>query len=179
VLIDQLAAESPENLDDTQAQVHVHAKLGVVLQRLKRPGDAEARYRKAIALGGSLIERSPRPARARFDRADVEEILARLQLERGQRDEARSLLDAAAADLQFLVTGIQRALPLEDRFESLAEVYRQLGETERAEDMGRWAQKAAVRHSQPGREPPGPGPPAPQPTEEQPWAPAASRSGPT
>ena len=37
-LIDQLAGEMPENLDHVQSQIHVHAKLGAVLQRLDRGG---------------------------------------------------------------------------------------------------------------------------------------------
>ena len=144
-LLDQLAGERPENLDYLQSQIHVHAKLGAVMQRLGRPRDAETGYRRAIDLAGSLIERSPSPARATIDRADVREALARLVLEGGDREQARTLLEGAVADLHSL-DGTRRLSPLlAERFESLAQGFEALGESERAEVVAGWAHPARVR----------------------------------
>ena len=69
-LVDQLASKNPQNLDHVQSQIHVYAKLGAVMQRLERPGDAEAAYRRAIDFAGSLMERlRAASTRATIDRA--------------------------------------------------------------------------------------------------------------
>ena len=98
-LVDRLAAENADNLDYVQSQIHVYAKLGAVMQRLGRPGEAEAAYGRAIDFAGFLMERSTNPARATVDRADVREALALLVLEGGRRDTARALLEGAVSDL--------------------------------------------------------------------------------
>ena len=90
-LVDQLAAGNPQYLEYVQSQIHVYAKLGAVMQRLDRPGDAESAYRRAIEFAGSLMERSSSPARATIDRADVREALALLVLgERAKRRGTRA-----------------------------------------------------------------------------------------
>ena len=58
VLIDQLIAESPDDADYAHAAIHVQAKLGMTLQRLKRIEEAEACYRRAIALEESRLAQS-------------------------------------------------------------------------------------------------------------------------
>jgi tetratricopeptide (TPR) repeat protein len=153
VLVDQLAAEAPENLDYIQAQVHVYAKLGAVLQRLTQDSAAEACYRRAIALGESLIERSPRPTRARIDRSDIRETLAEFQLGRGRRDEAKELFDASAAELESLAAARSRSLPMADRFDALAAAFELLGEPDRAREL---TCRADDLRSRPMPGPPGP-----------------------
>ena len=101
-LVDQLAAGNPHYLEYVQSQIHVYAKLGAVMQRLDRPGDAESAYRRAIEFAGSLMRRSSSPARATIDRADVREALALLVLESGRSDVARGLLEGAVGDLRSL-----------------------------------------------------------------------------
>ena len=144
-LVDQLAGEMPENLDYVQSQIHVHAKLGAVLQRLDRPNEAESSYRRAIDFAGDLMKRSPTPVRATIDRADVREALARLNLEGGQRDQARRLLEAAVADLRSLEGSRHLSPLLSERYESLAEDFGKLGETERAETIAGWARPPGPR----------------------------------
>jgi eukaryotic-like serine/threonine-protein kinase len=166
VLIDQLATESPENSDYTQAQVHVYAKLGAGLQRLKRDDEAEACYRRAIALGGVLLERSITNARAWIDRAGVQEALARLLVEQGRKGEALAFLDASAADLQHLLApsavGAPRMFsPPPDRFEGLGELFAKLGEARRAKEMARWADEASFQQPQDSPGPPSGGSPPP------------------
>jgi eukaryotic-like serine/threonine-protein kinase len=159
---DGLASEAPENLDYIQSQLFAHAKLGAVLQRKGRADEAEGCYRRAIGLTESLIERAPENARARIDRADIREALAMLLFERGrrdQRDQARSLLDAAAEELRFVETGRARIPPLADRYREMAEDFRQLGETERADEMTRRAEVIEAKRPTPGRNP---GPPRPR-----------------
>jgi tetratricopeptide (TPR) repeat protein len=141
-LIDQLTAESPEKTVYIQAQVHVHAKLGATLQRLKHHDEAIECYRRAIAFGGELIDRLPENVRARIDRSLVREALARLLVEQGKSDQARTLLDGAAEDLLHLAaanaTRQTKVFILPDRFESLADAFTAIGETERAAElMGR------------------------------------------
>jgi len=88
----------------------------------------------------------------------VREDLARLLLEQGQRDQARLLIDAAAADLIHLATANSmrpsRVFLPADRFESLAEVFTKLGATDRAADMIRWAQEASAPRPDDSPEPP-------------------------
>jgi serine/threonine protein kinase len=138
--IDQLVSDVPQNLDYIQSQIHVHAKLGTVFERRGRIDEAEACYRRAIDLAGTLIERSPAPLRARVDRADVREALAYIQLERGFKDEARALLEAAVSELRSLrMPGLPR--PLADRFQSLAEAFRSLGDNGRADEVAKLADR--------------------------------------
>jgi len=154
VLIDQLAREMPQNLDYIQDQIHVHAKLGTVFERRNQATDAEACYRRAIDLAGTLIERSPGSFRPTVDRADVREALAYLQQERGLSGEARALLEAAVSDLRSLPASGMSPL-LADRFESLAEAFRNFGDTSRSEEIARLA---TGRGPRPARPKPG-GPP--------------------
>jgi eukaryotic-like serine/threonine-protein kinase len=138
-VVDQLAGENPQNLDYIQSQIHVCAKLGAVMQRLGRPGDAEAAYRRAIDFAGALKGRTSSPARATIDRADVRVALALLVLDEGNRDAARGLLEEAVGDLRSL-DGSPRVRPmLSERFRSLAEGFRKLGDLERAKTVAGWA----------------------------------------
>jgi eukaryotic-like serine/threonine-protein kinase len=144
-LVDQLAVANPQDLDHVQSQIHVYAKLGAVMQRLERVGDAEAAYRRAIEFAGSLMERSSSPTRATIDRADVREALALLVLESGERDSARRLLEGAVGDLRML-QGSRRIWPmLAERFASLAEGFRKLGDLDRAETVASWARPGGGR----------------------------------
>jgi tRNA A-37 threonylcarbamoyl transferase component Bud32/tetratricopeptide (TPR) repeat protein len=144
-LVDQLAAGNPQDLEYVQSQIHVYAKLGAVMQRLDRPGDAESAYRRAIEFAGSLMERSSSPARATIDRADVREALALLGLECGRSDVARGLLEGAIGDLRSL-QGSRNVWPmLTERFASLAEGFRKLGDFERAEMVAGWARTGGGR----------------------------------
>jgi tetratricopeptide (TPR) repeat protein len=144
-LVDQLAGANPQDLDHLQSQIHVYAKLGAVMQRLERPGDAESAYRQAIDFAGSLMERSSSPTRATIDRADVREALALLVLERGERDRARGLLEGAVSDLRML-QGSRHIWPmLAERFASLAEGFRKLGHLDRAETVAGWARPSGGR----------------------------------
>ena len=94
----------------------------------------------------------------RIDRADIREALAMLQFERGRREQARSLLDAAAEDLRSVESDVPRFVPHAERYRKLAEDFRQLGETERAEEMARRADAIDSQPPTPGRNP---GPPRP------------------
>jgi tetratricopeptide (TPR) repeat protein/predicted Ser/Thr protein kinase len=172
LLIDRFGVESPGDADSAEAPVQVQAKLGTVLHRLQRADDAEACYRRAIALAGSLIERSPMPYLARHDRAVTRQALAVLQIERGRIDEARTLLDAAVADLQALATDEPRDSPARPRilagcYANMAELFRRLGATGRAEEMtaraGEARAVAARRHR-----PPDPGRKGPRTTRDPP-----------
>ncbi len=138
-LVDQLAGENRRNLDYIQSQIHVYAKLGAVLQRLGRSDDAEAAYRRAIDFAGTLMGRASNPARATIDRADVREALALLVLELGNHDAARGLLEGAVGDLRSLEGSPQIRPLLAERFASLGEGFRKLGDLERAETVSSWA----------------------------------------
>ncbi|AGA26435.1 serine/threonine-protein kinase [Singulisphaera acidiphila] len=145
VLIDKLGDESPENLGYIQERVHVYAKLGAVLQRRKQLAAASACYEQAIALGGSLIQRSHNSRRALLDRAFSEEALALLQYQRGQNEETRRLLNAAVSDLRTLSGEDSMFSPPPESFETLAESFTMLGDTARAEEIRRWAAAARTR----------------------------------
>ncbi|WP_406696263.1 serine/threonine-protein kinase [Singulisphaera sp. Ch08] len=160
VLIDQLGDESPKNLGYIQERVHVYAKLGAVLQRRKQFDAASECYERAISLGGSLIQLSQNSRRARLDRAFTEEALALLQFQRGRNEETRRLLNDALADLRVLSEGDSMFSPPPESFENLAEAFTMLGDTERAEEINRWAAVARARpRGFPPRQGPGSRPP--------------------
>jgi len=159
-IIDGLDADSPKNLNVTQAQIHVYAKLGVVLQRRSQMDEAETCYRRAIAITTTLVERTPTNDRARVDRMDIREELAMLQFERGLRDEARSILNAAADDLRSLDTSMEKnssiadryAAMIADRYTILAADFQRFGETERGDELAREADEIRARSKSPGRD---------------------------
>ena len=152
-LIDQLVLESPGDVEYAWPQLHVHAKLGAVLQRLNRLDDAESYFRRAIALAGSIIERAPVERRPRLDRADMREALAELQFDRGLPVEARTLLDEAVGDLESVSTDEPMTPSVADRFEKLGEAFEQIGEPERAREIARRVADVRARRGQddPGR----------------------------
>jgi tetratricopeptide (TPR) repeat protein len=156
VLIDQLASEAPEDIDYAHAQIHVHAKLGMALQRLHRDDDdeAEACYRRAIVLEGTLLDRVPGDGRSRYDRATTRHALAMLLLGSGRAGDARALLNAAADELQSLATTDKSRLPPPHLFERLADAFQDLGDIDRAEEMASWVDRFV-----PGQPGDSPGPP--------------------
>ncbi|MBX6315760.1 MAG: serine/threonine protein kinase, partial [Isosphaeraceae bacterium] len=160
-LVQQLSAESPDNLEYTAAQVRVQTKLGVALKRLQRADEAEACYRWAIALEETLAARLPVPHAARIDLATLRETLATSLRERSRHDEARAILNAAATDLQSLAMdkpihpGFARTIA--EHFATLAEAFEDLGAMRRAEEMVAWAIKFRPRPPRNRPPPPPPG----------------------
>ncbi len=160
-LVDQLVLEEPENTKHLRMQMQVHAKLGVILQRLGRVSDAEAAYRQSLAFGETLIDLSPRRERVKIDHADICEILAGLEIEGGRKDEARKLLETAVTQLQSLRTADSRSSRVADRFEGLAEAFEKLGDDARAKELLDLASAIQAYSSQfsPGPRGRGPRPP--------------------
>lgn len=153
-LIDELVAEVPDDVDYAMLRAHVWAKHGVVLQRLKRLDEAEACYRRAIALDGQLIERVPEFDRPRLARATTRETLALLRLDRNQNGEARALLEAALEELKVLASWSHTPPPLAGRLDSLAAAFDRIGDPDRAAQASQLAAEASAR-----RPPMPPGPP--------------------
>jgi tRNA A-37 threonylcarbamoyl transferase component Bud32/tetratricopeptide (TPR) repeat protein len=140
-LVDQLVDEVPKSADYLQAQVHVYAKLGAVEERLGHAGEAEAYYRKALDAGQSLIALIP-PARrdrmdgrARTDRVFILESLAVLLFDQGRKDETRTALEAAVAE----VPRAGDRWPARDSVQALTDLFRKLGDTKRADEVARTA----------------------------------------
>jgi tetratricopeptide (TPR) repeat protein len=167
-LIDRLAAESPANPEIVRTRIRVYMKLGSVLKRLGRTDDAEAWYRRVVDLTGASIDRPVEPEDRRLDRATAREALALLDLGRGRPGEARTLLDAAAADLKTIAEGERMPPPLAGRFATLAEAFEQLGDPERAGEMARWADEIGERQPHVPFGPHGRGPEPPRTNEGPP-----------
>ena len=87
----------------------------------------------------------------------IRENLAELHFGRGRSDEARELLDAAAADLLALTKEPNSSMIVQ-HFRNLSEVFENIGETQRAEEVLRYAEGNGEpsRRDDPG---PGDGPP--------------------
>ena len=151
-LIDRLVIEEPENKEYGSFRTRIYVKLGGTLKRLDRLDEAEACYREAITIEGQLIDQSPGHAPPRIDRATTREALALIALQRERRDEARSLLAEAVADMQVLRTNDRPRPPTSARLRSLAVAFEKLGDTDRAKEMIRWAveDEARPRHLPPG-----------------------------
>src|SRR6185436_4394986 len=120
-------------------------KLAVTLQRLGRLDEAEACYRETIATEGKLIERWPGNGRLRMDRTTTRAALAMLRLGRGRNDEARTLVDQAAAELQAIANDNHMHEPSPDHYRSLAQAYRRLCATDLADAMDRRAREVGPR----------------------------------
>jgi tetratricopeptide (TPR) repeat protein len=138
-LIDQLVAEGTGDINYAHAQVHVRAKLGMALQRLGRDKEAEDSYRQALDLEGAILSRRPNDGRTIFDRGTTRHALAMLLLNRGQTDQSKSLLNAAAAELKSLATTDQSRRPPPELFDRLADAFEDLGEPDRAAEISGWA----------------------------------------
>ncbi len=158
LLIDTLAQESPDEQGYVLDQIHMCAKLGMALQRLKRYDEAEASYHEALALEGQQLAGPSRPDRPMLDRATTQEALGVLELERGQQDAALPHLAAAADDLIALTKQDFMPPPLAKRLKSLADVYDELGESAKAEALTRLSAQARDRPQRPPPGPPGRGP---------------------
>ena len=152
---DQLVAEVPGKLEYVQTQIRVQMKLGRVLSRLKRTDKAEMCYRRVIDLISGQVENGPAPEDRLLDRATVREELALLELDRGRREGARTLLEAAAADLQEITQAEHIPPPLAGRFATLADAFEKLGDQGRAQELSRQAEEL---RGQPLEEGPGPPP---------------------
>ena len=149
-LVDQLVDEEPENTRLGINQLQVYAKYGIVQQRLGRKLEAEKAYRQALSLGDALVERASRKDRPRIDRADVCGVLARLEIEENRREQAREHLEAAAAGLRSVESNMAKAPPMADRYESLAESFKLIGDEAHAKQMTDIAEQI---HANPGRPP--------------------------
>ena len=124
-------------------------------------GEAEASYRRAIDLAGTLIERVEQPD-ASDDRPGRRARGARISGARPRP--ARRSGDAAGgavADLRSLKGSRNVGPLLSERFESLAQGFRKLGERDRAETVAGWAR--AVGRRPPRRPSDGLGPPSARP----------------
>jgi tRNA A-37 threonylcarbamoyl transferase component Bud32 len=136
-------------LENTLAQARVQAKLGATLLRLNRRDEAGACYGQAIALEESVVSRSHTPQLNRLELAGTRQSLAALELVRGRRDLARTMLDAAAADLLSIVAE-DRVVPpvwriLDDRLENLAEAFEELGDRARSDELEAAAARVRAR----------------------------------
>jgi tetratricopeptide (TPR) repeat protein len=152
---DRLAAEAPNNPDYVQSQIRVQIKLGRVLTRLKRNDEARECYLRVIPLIDAQVDAERAPEDRLLDRATVREALALLELGRGRSNEARTILDAAAADLQDISAYQHIPPPLAGRLSSVAQAYEKLGDRDRARELRR---RAGLLRGRPDDGPPGRGP---------------------
>ena len=134
-LVNQLIADAPDEHDYQLLRVRIMAKLGVVLRRLSKFEAAAACDREAITYVGELIQKSPEISGFRVDRATTRESLALVELERGRTNDAREQINLAADELRFLIQSGQGYPPLDIRLNSLAEIYRKLGDNSQALEM--------------------------------------------
>jgi tetratricopeptide (TPR) repeat protein/tRNA A-37 threonylcarbamoyl transferase component Bud32 len=154
-LAETLVAETSRDTPSLLPEMLVQAKWGAVLQRMGMRDEAEACYRRAIALQRIMIEQGPWVDRTRTDRAATRESLARLLLETKRGEEARALLEEAAADLEAVALGDQPPPSLADRFVNLAESFQNLGLPDRATAMQKHADEArALTPRHPPEHPP-------------------------
>lgn len=134
-LVNPLAEAFPENFDYSQSRLQVEAKLGAALQRLDRPEEAEACYRKGLELVGVLVEQSPDLPPWRLDRAAILEALAGLEIAGHRREDALKSLATATADVQSLRSQPELAKPLSDHFKKLSTMYGMLDDPKLAKEM--------------------------------------------
>jgi serine/threonine protein kinase len=160
VIEKELAHDFPDKVEYTNASALIESKLGMVLDRLGKSGEAEASLRRALSLRDSLAERFPEGSYTTLLRTVARTALGGFLLKHGQGAEGRNCLDVSAAEVEETAsrprspetTGLL-ALELDD----LAALFRSLGETGRAAALAALAQ--GLDESGPGGHHPGPPPP--------------------
>jgi len=165
-LLEQLASGSPDSIEYAQARVKVAYKLGAVSRRKGLLDRAEASFREAVQLAGSLGARWPGDIRPPLDRAVTREALAQFLIDRGRAEEAKQVLDAIVLDLRAVPTFPGPGGPVPDRLRAVARMYATLGETGRAEEITRSVDER--KEPSPFDDPPPPGRPGAEPGGEQP-----------
>ncbi len=147
-IIVPLAVARPDDLESASLRTRIIEKLGETLDRRGRPGEAEACYREAIAFAGSILARAPYAA-AWIDRASTREVLARVVLRLGRRDQARAILDDAVADLRALKANDPDHPPIRARLASLTGAFEELGDPKRAGEVDRLVGEEDARPHRP------------------------------
>jgi tetratricopeptide (TPR) repeat protein len=147
-LAEGLAAEAPDDAESARRLVKVLARLGAALQQLNVLDEAEACYRESIRRADELVKRTEWPERVRLDRLAARESLAVLLAERGRRDEALAELGSSAAEIrEFPAEQGGMNVPLFDRAEGAAELYRTLGDEEKADALSALAAEIQERRN--------------------------------
>ena len=136
------------------SQVQVHLALSELSRRKARPAAAEAELREALSLQTSLVSRFPDNMPYKIWKGMIQNSLAESLIDLGKPEEAGSLLESAISELQAVPevdSGGPHLALLEQGYGMLAEVYRQLGQEDLAEEVLRQAEQ----YRGPRRGPPG------------------------
>ncbi len=153
----KLVAEHPNVPVYVLSQVQVHLALSQAFSREAQPAAAEVELRKALGLQSSLVSRFPDNMPYRIWEAMIRISLAESLNELEKLEEARGLLETAISGLD----AVQEDDPdgphrghhrlLEQGYDLLAEVYRQLGQEDLAKEVLRQAEEfRAPRGGPPG-----------------------------
>ncbi len=153
-IAEKLVAEHPNVPDYAASQAHVHFVLSEMLRHDRRPDEAELGLRKALSLQSSLVSRHPDVIPYQAWQATIQDALAMLLRGQGQMKEACSLLEAATAKLRGILETEPEAHYIERllsrSYDNLADMYRQLGQ----EDLADEAIRQAEQHRDDRRPPP-------------------------
>ena len=189
---EKLAGELPDEMEYVAALAGIETKLGTILDRLGRTGDAELSLQRAVDLRASLAEQSARGSYNRFLLAVARTALAGFLVKHDQPAAARTCLDTCVPDVQAIASrpvSMEMSRLLSMEFDDLAALYKTLGDPSRAEELTALAR--GVHEPRPGGRRPGPPPnrghgpgsrefdrPPPPPAGE-PWEPGPARSSPS
>ncbi len=156
-IVERLLEKTPRKPVHAAALARWNGRLGHVLfEKLGRTEEAIACYRASIAQDAWLAEQIPDPWVVRWVVSWNRQKLAVLLIDQGRKDEARPVLDQAAEELEALDAEGMRKRPadgrphhdsgelLAGRFEKLADPYRTLGDTSRAQELDDQARE--IRH---------------------------------
>ncbi len=144
-LAERLVADSPGDAESARDLAEILGRLGGTLQSLDRADEAEACYRRAIDLAGTIVDRLDHHERVRLDRVAVREALAMLQAAKGRRDEAVAQAEAMVDELRALDSERGMTGPVADHVRALATIFKTLGAPERSADMTAWSERLARR----------------------------------
>jgi tRNA A-37 threonylcarbamoyl transferase component Bud32/tetratricopeptide (TPR) repeat protein len=155
-IVEQLAAQIAEGKQITYAAAlsRWNARLASILEERGLTSEAEACYRESIQRDDWLAEHVDDPALVRLFQAKNRDALVRLLTRLGRKDEARSQLEQAAADMQSVTRdgrSLRRAAgPAADRLECLADSYRGLGDEVQAQKLCEQAERIRDRGREDG-----------------------------
>jgi tetratricopeptide (TPR) repeat protein len=142
-IIDALAAENPADARLRRSTAIHRTNVAVVMEKLRRPADAEKRYRRSLAIHQALSVQDGLSTQNREDVSFVSAWLGNLLCQRGAVVEAKQLLEQALALQRQLALeepdNVNHQIRLARTLEFLGDLAIRMGETEASQERYRSA----------------------------------------
>ena len=125
----------PGAAEFTRARARAHLKLALVLRKTGREDRAEPEYRTAIAFAAATLAEQPDDDNRRIDLLEARTALAELLVNQGKLTPGWAELQPCFAEAQRPTFGFVSSLVVAESMEVMADVYREAGQTRRADEL--------------------------------------------